>query len=550
MPIRPKSAPGPRAESCLTCRKRRKKCDKGRPFCARCLDSKGRFTCLGYGDESDAEAESPTRTTGKENDQTLRNILPFPGVGVEFGVAVPGSSNQGVCLRTSVPASGINDYLTHPTVSFTPETSLLNVTATINHGMAWRQTARSYDLERAITLPLPIFIPRGVDANKQMRESYLAFILREYETHRLNKFFRPPSISVRNFLATRMQRSHRILGFMYLGAKIFETLDGRPEEVGIQSCSHWVARYTNHVTNPDELANPYPSAQEVEDKLSGLLELVFLTQIVLGTATGYACLRSALPHFLRLASNDSSLWAEECNGSLCISLPAALTYTQVEIRRFVFYDIMCSLLLGLPTLAEYDSTGFPMVPGADIPVEWVHGVPVEMIVNIVEVHNWRAQAKYVDWATLEMRTLGWRWSRRDFQFGESAEMVCRVAIQEAWRHATLIYIYMGMCGSTSHDPRVKVSVRQIIQLMESVGDSYLDVHFSIPSVIAGIAARYEPHRTIIHRKLKTFNGMRLWTMRGRDFAKVLEYLWHGPAANGAAVGWDDYAQARRQVLPV
>ncbi|KAH7322351.1 hypothetical protein B0J17DRAFT_246766 [Rhizoctonia solani] len=40
------SSYGPRGLSCLTCRQRRKKCDRTRPTCQRCI--KGQFECLGY----------------------------------------------------------------------------------------------------------------------------------------------------------------------------------------------------------------------------------------------------------------------------------------------------------------------------------------------------------------------------------------------------------------------------------------------------------------------------------------------------------------------
>ncbi|CAE6506803.1 unnamed protein product [Rhizoctonia solani] len=433
-----------------------------------------------------------------------------------------------------------------------PASSLLTAAPPSDlQGTGWTQITPKYKSRNVITLPLPVSIPRGVNAGTQMRESYLVFMLGEYETHRVDKFFRPPTISMRDFLVARMKRSHRILGFLYLGAKIFETFDGKPEEVAINACSQWVTRYSNHVSNPDDASNPYPSQHEVEDRLNGLLELVFLQFIVLGTPAGYATLRLALPNFLSLVSDDPRLWAEQArSGLLGISLLATLTSDRLEIRRFVFYDVICSLVLGLPTLAEYDSTGFPIVPGTEIPVEWVHGVPVELLVNIAEVHSWRAWAKNVDWGVMEMRTLAWRWSQRDIQSEDSAEMVYRVAIQEAWRHTTLIYIYMGMFGVTSHDPRVQASVQQIIKLMGVVGGAHLDVHFSIPSVIAGIAACYEPQRALILRKLKSFNGMRLCTLRGRDFALVLVHLWHGSAVDGAAVRWDDYVQARCKVLPI
>ncbi|CAE6455533.1 unnamed protein product [Rhizoctonia solani] len=413
------------------------------------------------------------------------------------------------------------------------------------------QVIPRYKPNDIITLSLPI--PRGINANRQMRGSYLSFILEGYESHRVNKFFRPPAISMRGFLRIQMKRSHGIIGFMYLAAKVFEALAGK-QEVAIQSCSQWVTRYSKHVMNPDEPLNPYPSIQEIEDRLGGLIELAFLQFIVLGTAAGYTTLRLALPTFLRLVSDDPNLCVEQKhNGLLCISLPGVLSSSRVDIRRFVFHDIMYSLVLGLPTLADYDSAGFPIVPGSNNSIDWVHGVqgvPVEMIVNIAEVHNWRNQAKGADWRVLEMRSLVWMWNQSDVQSDESVQMVYRVAIQEAWRHATLIYIYMGVCGVNSHDARVQASVHQIVKLMRAVGDTHLDVHFSIPSVIAGLAARFEPQRALILQKLKTFDGLRLWILRGRDFACILEQLWHGAAVDGAAVGWDEYVQARCEVLPI
>ncbi|CAE6455501.1 unnamed protein product [Rhizoctonia solani] len=554
MPIKSKSTPGPRGESCLTCRQRRKKCDKGRPFCERCLSSKGRFTCLGYDDE--LELEEPPREKERTGVAPVKIFsLPQVPVGVEFEDAIPDSYTRSAYFGFPVSASEMNDYLSPSMDSLMvpgpPASGLLTAAPpTDQQGAGWRQITPQTKARNVISLPLPVSIPRGVSADKQMRENYLIFILDLYEHYRIDKFFRRPTISMREYFSAKMKRS-RILGFMYLGAKIFETLEGKPAEAAIQSCSQWVTRYSNHVSSSDGAPNPYPSIQEVEDRLNGLLELIFLKFIVLGTTAGYATLRLALPNFLRLVSNDPKLWAEqERHGLLCVSLPAALTSHQLEIRRFVFYDVMCAFVLGLQTLAEYDSTGFPISPRTDLPVEWVHGVPIELIVNIAEVHNWRAQAKYVDWRVLEMRTLAWKWNHRDVQSEESAEMIHRIAIQEAWRHVTLIYIYMGMCGVDSHNASVQASVDQIIKLMRVVGDAHLDVHFSIPCLVAGLAARYEPQRAFILQKLQSFHGKRVWSLRGQDFARVLECLWYGLAVAGAAIGWEDYVQARCQALPI
>ncbi|KAL5631825.1 hypothetical protein ACGC1H_000014 [Rhizoctonia solani] len=487
---------------------------------------------------------TPTRTMPVK-------VRPVPQmqIGVEFEEAVPGSHSRSAYFGTPVSATEMNDYLSLSMdplmIPGLPECSSSTTTPTDQQET---QVTR-YTPTNVITSS-PASIPRGVNAGAQMRQGYFVYLLGEYSIHRCDKFFRQPTILMRELLATKLQRSRQILEFMYLGAKVFETFDRKPEEAATSSCSPWLTRYSSQVSKSYDTPNPYPSQQEVEDRLNGLLELAFLTFMVLSTSAGYATLRLALPNFLRLVSDDPCLWVEhERSGLLGVSLPATLISNRVEIRRFVFYDVKYSLVLGLPTLAEYDTTGFSVVPGTDIPVERVHGVPVEFLVNITEVHNWRARMKNVDWKVLEMRTLAWRWGRSDVQSEDSVQMVYRIAIQEAWRHTTLIYIYMGMCGVTSDDPRVQVSVRQIIRLM-GVEDTHLDVHFSVPSVVAGLAARYELQRALIIRKLKSFIGMRIWTLRGRDFARVLEHLWHGPAVDGAAVGWDDYVWARCKVLPI
>ncbi|CAE6530518.1 unnamed protein product [Rhizoctonia solani] len=558
MSIKHKSAPGPRAESCLTCRQRKKKCDKGRPSCQRCLKSKGRFICLGYDSETsepEIELEKPRRAPPR----TAR-IMIFPSLrmGVEFGDAVPGSSVRTAYFGTPVSAAEINDYLTPSDLLVVPgspkDSSLIPAVPIQRYD---QEAGREYITPsgkpyNVVAWSPPASIPRGVNANKKMRESYVFFILEGYQNHRLGMFFRC-AISLQGIIMAQMKRP-LTLGFTYLAAKIFETFSGNPEKVAIKSCSHWVTRYASRIMSSDESLNPYPSTQEIGDKLTGLIELSIAQSIVFGTAAGYSSFRLALPTFLRLVSYDPTLLVEQGrNGLLCISLPAVLISHQGELGRFVFQDIMCSLVLGLPTLAEYDSTGFPIVPGSDLApdkVHGVHGVPMEMIVNISEVHNWRAQRKVADWSELEMRAWTWTWSQRDIQSEESAVMVHRVAIQEAWRHATLIYMYMGMCGVTSDDRRVQASVNQIVKLMGVVGNTLMDVHFSALTIVAGIAAQNELQRALILQKLRSFTGVRSWKFRGRDFAHILEHLWRDSAVNCAAVRWDDYVQARCKVLPI
>ncbi|CAE6534831.1 unnamed protein product [Rhizoctonia solani] len=576
-----KSPYGPRGLSCLTCRQRRKKCDRTRPVCERCIN--GRFECLGYdSDPPDVPSTESQRTPtwiAERLDTTNPGSRPSPR-----GMPIQARSVKGQPVSVMVPsqiitsglsaensrATPLNDANAHLGLFDDSRNSILSTGAlrfmSRSHSKSrglpntsdeleyfdqkWPQEqaqslvqARTFDpgIGRSRSGVIQPSIPRAVNINAQMRESYFTFILSEYELHRLRKFFRPPPIPLGRGLTSRMKRSNTILGFMYLGAKVFETLTNKPKNAVSDCCKKWIANFDRQVTDHPP---SNPSIRESEDRLTGLLELVYLTFLVVDAVAGYALLKRALPLFLHLVSNDPELWSER-GGQLAISLPRVLSTLRYEIRRFVFYDIMCALVLGVAPLAEYDPGEPPTVSYPPLPMEMFHGIPVEWILIIGHVH-----AGTDGWRNLEIQTLSWHPRVVDIWGEESTEIVYRMAIQEAWRHATLIYIYMRMCGVDSHDRRVQTSVKQIARLMEVVRDSPMDVHFSIPCIIAGIAERCATQRALIYQKLLSFRNTHIWILRGADFAPILKHLWQGAGFNGDAVTWGDYVNSRCALLPL
>ncbi|CEL54064.1 hypothetical protein RSOLAG1IB_06773 [Rhizoctonia solani AG-1 IB] len=168
MPIKPRSTPGPRAESCLTCRQRKKKCDKVRPFCLRCLNSKGTYTCLGYDNEThEPGAEKVVLEERTTIEPTI--ILPWLTLGVEFRDTVPG------------PSTG-DAYFDSLMLPSPPKSSTLAIDLLLNRpdqGVGREPNLKKYRPRNIVTLPAPDFVPRGVRAEKQMRESYFMFIMKE-----------------------------------------------------------------------------------------------------------------------------------------------------------------------------------------------------------------------------------------------------------------------------------------------------------------------------------------------------------------------------------
>ncbi|CAE6485805.1 unnamed protein product [Rhizoctonia solani] len=570
---------GPRGFSCLTCRQRRKKCDRTRPVCERCI--KGQFECLGYDNappgapsthNQHAQAESfqcldvtslspdPCPERAPNAAQPVGNQSASLPVSNRHTSLDPLSENPGVIpldgwdtrprlfknAGGSILSAGMLELMSHSHSRSENPLNALNESRTFDKTWPQEQSqglvrARTFDpgITYSCSVAIQPNIPRVVNANARMRESYFTFILSEYEIYRLRKFFRPPPMPMSRGLTSRMTRSNTILGFMYLGAQIFEALTDKPKDAVWKCCKKWIANFDRQVTNHPPSK---PSIQESEDRLTGLLELAYLTFLVVDTVAGYALLKRALPQFLYLVSNDPQLWSER-NSQLAISLPRVLSTPRYEIRRFVFYDMMCALVLGIPPLAEYDPGEPPMVTYPPLPMEAFHGIPVEWILIIGHVHVRRS-----DWRNLEAQTLSWYPRISDVWSEESAELVFRMAIQESWRHATLIYIYMGMCGVGSLDRRVQASVKQMIRLMTIVRVPPMDVHLSTPCIIAGIAARYETQRALIYQRLLSYRNTHIWVLRGADFAPILKHLWHGAGVDGSEVTWGDYVTKKQSLF--
>lgn len=106
---------------------------------------------------------------------------------------------------------------------------------------------------------------------------------------------------------------------------------------------------------------------------------------------------------------------------------------------------MTAFALGIPSLAQYDTTKFP-IPVDIPPLEWVHGTSVELTSIIAEVNSWRALNCGIpnmnDWPGLEQRVLAWVPKAMELTQEDSCEMIVRLAVQESLRQAVIIYIYM------------------------------------------------------------------------------------------------------------
>ncbi|KAG8693951.1 hypothetical protein FRC11_002535 [Ceratobasidium sp. 423] len=172
-------------------------------------------------------------------------------------------------------------------------------------------------------------------------------------------------------------------------------------------------------------------------------------------------------------------------------------------------------------------------------------------INSARIARLMDQSRPSSEAVRDVEAQLWNWNPVMDYANEPPELITRLAIWECWRQSTLIYLYMGMCGVDSADERIRPLVSQIAQLARTVeAGTPLEAHLFVPCLIAGVAARKEKHRAILRRKMLASQKIEARLLRGADFVFVLDHLWHGAAAGGNAVTWEDYVNSRHVAMPI
>ncbi|CAE6444611.1 unnamed protein product [Rhizoctonia solani] len=576
------SKPGPPPTSCLTCRRRRKKCDMTRPSCKRCL--RDGYECLGYEDRKSRARVHQKSTSLPTHSQAQSNLPTVPANAVKSETAnsiVAGlledvrdrtSRNTGRAVRPSIlgaamlygisgPMSLTDDkrVITNPSKEFDrlwPQDQSQSLVHPRHISHVKRDLDTTFNTDLASNGLMQVIegfwqsIPPSIDGIEAMREDYFGHVITAYQIQRLSYRFTPPPPEISNSLTVKLTKSKRIVWVTYLAAKVFQVLHQDPLTQTATVVGHigWVDKLEHKFTTT---SRSNPSLNEVGERLMVHLELASLKFNLVDPTSGYSLLRNALPKFFQLAAADTNLLVEQPDGNLTISCPHVLRAPRFELRRFVLYEAVSAFLLGLPPLVEYGYDG--ECDSEHFGFEWTYGTPVTLIQVILQVNSWRAgsRVRLDDWQTLERRVTTWKspYATLDGACANDSAGEGRAAVQEGWRHVALIYIYMGVCGASSHDSRVQTSVDRIFELGEAIGSSQANIHMLPHCVVAGVAARLEKHRIAVYEKLRSLKGTHIWLFPGTQFSEVLYHLWHGVGLGGAAVTWNDYVQSRCAVAP-
>ncbi|CAE6480165.1 unnamed protein product [Rhizoctonia solani] len=482
---------------CLTCKRRKKKCDERRPCCRRC--EMGDFKCQGYTLPNASYAE----------------VAPFTAI------IWPSNSHTFGSFDSLVPTPDYTNKVEQPP----------------SGGVLFQGIQ-----------PPPSNIPRSIPFDPTMLDDIKSLIVSQYVKISQEALFKPPPLSIEAGVLRRISDSTITHWSMYLGARLItDILNGN----NIQKYLGLIFRFCQQLTETPSSNEQMPS---LRGRLSGLYDLMCFGAIISGTATGYSLLRRCTPVLLRLAALYPNLWVNNSS----ISVPETFRNWQYEVTQFIIHDTITALALGIPSILQYDTTASWVDKAPGHYMEWVHGFPVGLLILLAEINAWRTSRmmgeinqNQTNFRSIEHRLNTWN-PIMDYT-GEPDNDIARLAIQEACRQATLVYLYMGMCEVNSVDPRVERAVEQIVRLGNTItSGSFLERHLLIPCLIAGVAARQEKHRATLRGKITTESPKKVNSlvlpMRGSDFVPVLDHLWHGVGSGGCPVMWEDYVKSRCAVL--
>ncbi|CUA71476.1 hypothetical protein RSOLAG22IIIB_09600 [Rhizoctonia solani] len=235
------SKPGPPPKSCLTCRQRRKKCDRSKPKCERCL--KGGFECLGYGDPD------PRPKVRPEGPNTLAGSLTRPNSELDPVKMAPTPDSKSITKDSQDPTNTDIDYDSRPSILRAALLYRLGKPASLTNeensatdppedlGRSWVQgqiQLSVYSRKSRVNGPKRGFnalcqsIPPLVD----MKEDRFERIMHEHDSQRSNYWFMSPPSATRRPLLAQLKLSKGMTWAFYLEARLFQALDEYPYTSG------------------------------------------------------------------------------------------------------------------------------------------------------------------------------------------------------------------------------------------------------------------------------------------------------------------------------
>ncbi|QRW20801.1 Fungal specific transcription factor domain [Rhizoctonia solani] len=281
------------------------------------------------------------------------------------------------------------------------------------------------------------------------------------------------------------------------------------------------------------------------DPKQAMLILEDYTEVLSMLVCGYP-FRSWYPRLCKIAP----VFGHACPDPLGqpVYLPGILNSPAFSCLCFISMDISTSVIYGLPMLCKYDA-GFSLKLCDEIyqrqqnyGFQWLHGIPDQFILLLTWVNNlYEYRGTAIEPSLL--RRIEDDLSKIRIPPVESVDPALRIerkAVQEGWRQAAYIYLYMKLHGVNAQDSRVKQASRIFMRLANETKPGHsLDAFLVVPMMIVGVVLLKQRDRNAICDRIRGHRECQNPESALNGNIRMMEDVWSRIAIEGRAAIWPD-----------
>ncbi|QRW25999.1 Fungal specific transcription factor domain [Rhizoctonia solani] len=268
---------------------------------------------------------------------------------------------------------------------------------------------------------------------------------------------------------------------------------------------------------------------------------------------------SPLSNIVTLMGAAASVFRRACPepSDQLVNLPNILTSPGLNLQHFAATDVLISVATARPMFFKYDVKCTPQTYAqllkGDYGLRWLHGAPDHFIVLLAwinalyEEYGTNVDPMYIGEIESQVRS-----TKIEPNFTPDAVLlILRLAVQECWRQAVCVYLYMVLCGAQADDPRVTRAVRSFVYIVDGVSpgrnpDSFL----FIPIMMVGCFAHREQDRSVLRRRMMGLQECSNPGAASYECLEVLEDVWERTRAEDRPAVWSDLRLSYRKITGV
>ncbi|KEP50418.1 fungal-specific transcription factor domain protein [Rhizoctonia solani 123E] len=236
-----------------------------------------------------------------------------------------------------------------------------------------------------------------------------------------------------------------------------------------------------------------------------------------------------------------------------IHLQSLLLQPIISLRHYAIVDIFSCVAVERNMLFHYDSScdanlSQPTIEFAAEPgLQWLHGIPNTIVIAFARINMLREQGFDEPQVVAEIESMLRCFVAIPSVSSDPFLTVARVMVQECWRQAAFIYLYMAACNVNADDARVKKALSRLLKLLDGTKQGHTpDAFLMMNCMIGGIAARNSSDRQIIRRRMINSERFKFPGAQGNVAVMILEYLWLRSDGERRPAVWRDWQIATRR----